>query len=336
MPIGISTKLTDEQQKVLLSFLKERRVIDRHELDYIANNLISRPPNGKGRLKKRWSGAALKRAATASNINLHIGYHLINDELDKSRSLKHYIWFICPSCKNLWEQLAYKYSLRRHQKRVCGECYKPYLYDAEWRTNNSNAQKIAQNTPETLEKQRISLKAAWAKPEIAERWLKSIRKNHAKRDKVFYDNVGTLIKERWKDSNYRDSCTNNGHSNLIGYYNEVRYASLLELAFLLKENNENKYPKRYIGIGIRYCQPDGTEHRYYPDFQDTNCIIEVKSRYWYNQHREIVDAKNLACQEYCHQNGLTFRFVLDNDIGKSWYKKAKKLHESQIKKIPSL
>jgi hypothetical protein len=332
MPIGVSTKLSDEQRQTLLEFIGVRRVFDRHELDWIANNLVSRPPGGKARVKGLWAGAALMRAATASGIRLLSGYHLQTDELDLTRSLKHFVWFACQGCGEHDEQLAYYYRKRRHQKRLCGECYKPFLYDDEWRANNSAAQAIAQNLSETLEKQRASLKAAWAKPEVAGPWLEGIRRDHAKRDDEFYRAVGNIIKKRWKDPDYRDACTATGHSNITGHYNGVRFASLLELAFLMKESG-NTLLRRYVGVGIRYHQLDGSEHGYYPDFQDDKRIIEVKSRYWYEQHKDVILAKNAACREFCRQNGLTFRFVLDKDIGRSWYKKAKKWHEAQVEKV---
>lgn len=331
MPIGVSTKLTQEQIVTLLEFLGCRRVLERYELDWLASNLIERPPTST-KPQRKWTGATLKRAATASGIRLLVGYHLQADELDSSRSLKHHVWFNCQQCNKHNERLAYDYRKRRHQKRLCGECYKPFLYDDEWRANNRASQLIVQNLPETLEKQRVSLRAAWSNPDVAGPWLEGIRRDHARRDDEFYRAVGNKLKEKWKDPVYRDACTVNGHSNITGQYNGIRYASLLELAFLMKERR-NKSLRRYNGTGIKYHQPDGSEHGYYPDFQDEKRIIEIKSRYWYEMHRDIIDAKNAACREFCRQNGLIFRFVLDRDIGRSWYKKAKNWHETQIEKV---
>jgi hypothetical protein len=53
---------------------------------------------------------------------------------------------------------------------------------------------------------------------------------------------------------------------------------------------------------------EGKERRYYPDFyiKSTNTIIEVKSQWTFNLHKE----KNLAKEQACLQQGFNFQFMI--------------------------
>ena len=61
-------------------------------------------------------------------------------------------------------------------------------------------------------------------------------------------------------------------------------------------------------IGIIKYMFENNNHTYYPDFyvKSTNTIIEVKSQWTFDKHKE----KNLAKKQACVQQGFNFEFVI--------------------------
>ena len=59
---------------------------------------------------------------------------------------------------------------------------------------------------------------------------------------------------------------------------------------------------------IKYFNVDNSEHTYYPDFyiKSEHKIIEVKSQWIFNLHKE----QNLAKQKACLEQGFNFEFVV--------------------------
>ena len=78
-----------------------------------------------------------------------------------------------------------------------------------------------------------------------------------------------------------------------------------------------KYDESDIIIGVKEMNDvigeilytyDNVERRYYPDFyiKSTNTIIEVKSTYTFELHKE----KNLAKEQACLRQGFNFKFIV--------------------------
>ena len=102
-----------------------------------------------------------------------------------------------------------------------------------------------------------------------------------------------MIKNGYHIFNFRDS--------------DIYYQGEYELDFL------NNY---FDKINIKRCKSikyvfNNNECTYYPDFyfQDLNLIIEIKSSYWFDEHKD----KNLAKQQICKENGYNFIFILDKN-----------------------
>ena len=102
-----------------------------------------------------------------------------------------------------------------------------------------------------------------------------------------------MIKNGYHILNYKDS--------------ELYYQGEYELDFL-----NNYYEKINIkrGKSIKY-NFNGNECIYHPDFyfEELNLIIEIKSSYWFDMHKD----KNLAKQQICKENGYNFIFIIDKN-----------------------
>lgn len=81
----------------------------------------------------------------------------------------------------------------------------------------------------------------------------------------------------------------------------------IAMDMLLREGyNENDFS--FSNIPVIDFIFDGTSRKYYPDFfiPEENLLIEVKSTWTYEQHKE----KNLAKQRACLEQGYRFRFMI--------------------------
>jgi hypothetical protein len=66
-----------------------------------------------------------------------------------------------------------------------------------------------------------------------------------------------------------------------------------------------------------YYRFDGEPHKYFVDFKinvgGKIKLVEIKSTYWYNVHREQNDAKIIAAKKYCEENGLKYYFIINDN-----------------------
>jgi len=65
----------------------------------------------------------------------------------------------------------------------------------------------------------------------------------------------------------------------------------------------------------------GRERKYFIDFlitrkDQSKALVEIKSTYWYNKYRELVDVKNEAATEYAESNGMQFCFIINDNKDK--------------------
>lgn len=244
----------------------------------------------------------------------------------------------CEKCKNEYKILVKKFLRRKKFAPFCTKCYfKECVCDEEWRKNNSKAQKIAQNRPEVLEKQRKAQLRRWelGGDDLRERYVQ-IGKNLWKR-KSYRDNQIKRIRENWENLKYREKIFNNSKKQYVGKYKENFYHSLVEFSFLLYCEEKKHSVRNYDGPGIEY-EFKNKIRRYYPDYIINNdTIIEVKGRgRWYNQNREQIEIKFSTLAKWCKSNNMKCRFIFDKDIGKRFWKEAKKLYEIEKENIQTL
>jgi hypothetical protein len=254
-----------------------------------------------------------KRMVTASGLKIPFGYsyaeYLTNTELQSNYN-KSNIKIDC-SCGKVYITKILGFNKRKYKKAICDICYrKTYMYDDEWKINNSKAQKIAQNRPETLEKQINSQKLRYSKPGVKEH----------------YREIG---KKLWENPEYRKKIIANSSISKSGIYHNLTYQSSIELAFILWCEANDKNIKNYSLGGIPYLW-NGNIHHYYPDFiVDETLIVEIKCHTGiYFRDYEKNQTKFTALREWCKDKSLNVRIVFDTDLGNRAIKKARQLHDT--------
>jgi hypothetical protein len=186
--------------------------------------------------KNSLSFKAFKRRATASGLRIPFGYSYAeyqNRPELQSPFNKNNIRIDCP-CGKVYITALFGFHNRKHKSPVCDDCYrKTYAYDDEWRANNSKAQKIAQNRPETLAKQVNSQKLRYQQSGLLDR----------------YRAIG---KKLWEDPEYRKKVIANSSISKAGTYHGLSYQSSIELAFIIWCETNGKQVINYSGDGIHY------------------------------------------------------------------------------------
>jgi len=188
-------------------------------------------------------------------------YDLVKPFIETLKTKKK-VKFICQECGNEDIMSIKAMQIRKicGTKPICRKCSERYAKNSqEWLNNNSKAQKIAQNRPETLKKQRDSQ-------------LKLMR----------------------EDPMYADKrCSK---SYVSGKIRDIRFDSSWELCFLAYcwENVEIKSIERFVG-SISYVDPKSCKRKYYPDFfvkysNGKTRIVEIKGSKEYNNFHEKFNA----------------------------------------------
>lgn len=61
----------------------------------------------------------------------------------------------------------------------------------------------------------------------------------------------------------------------------------------------------------------GKVHNYFSDFKinvdDKIKIVEIKSTYWYDRYRDVNDAKIVAAEKFCNENGMKYHFIINDN-----------------------
>lgn len=189
---------------------------------------------------------------------------------------------VCMICNNEWCDEVTRLNKRIYKVNVCGKCYVPKYVckQQQWKDNNSKAQLVAQNKPETLKKNSDSVKKHW-------------KENPEKRKQM-----GEKISKLYNDSEkYRKAVNTSPYRGFIetNKFGKIRFDSCLELSFIIQSDNDNNINNfcRWEK-GIEYTFENKIKH-YFPDFIINNDkIIEVKSKFLYEKHSEQIKAKQEA------------------------------------------
>jgi hypothetical protein len=146
----------------------------------------------------------------------------------------------------------------------------------------SDASKIAANKPEFKENISKIQKALWSSPEYADKRMKGTFKY-----KDYLMPSGIIVKVQGNEPKALDI--------LLKKYSENDI--IVELKNMIKT----------IGH-IYYIGADNKTHEYHPDIyiKNTNTIIEVKSLYFFNLHKQT----NLTKEKACLQQGFNFEFMI--------------------------
>jgi len=225
---------------------------------------------------------------------------------------------MCKKCNSVIEYLDVRKFLRSRKKHedlkkdwnTCKKCWSRIaVYDnEEWLINNSEAQKISQNNPETKNKNRQGVSRSWTE------------KRKKKHRELMYD--------RWKSGVYKNA-NNGGHK---GVYNGVVYESWSELAFIISCIENNIPIRRFDDEGITY-KYNGRKKVYIPDFIINNdTAVEIKGPApWYYKNYEQNQKKFEAAKKTLKRYAVIFdtdEFIKQN------YNRARRIgHEIEKENI---
>ena len=242
------------------------------------------------------------------------------------------VCYDCIECGEKSQSVLNKMLKRKHfyNQGICSLCINKVVRNTEVeRKLNSERQKISQNKPDVISKQRASQIKRHKDPELKERY-REIGKELWRRKDYREKQVQSAL-DNWKNPEYASKVIKNSKTGgLSGVYKGIEYDSSYELSFLMKleENNELEFVSRST-IKIRYQKESGKFGSYYPDFFYRNKLIEVKGYApWVN--KEQIRRKNEHARIWCEENDFEFRMVEFKDIQK-WQKKALKWHHENKK-----
>lgn len=109
-----------------------------------------------------------------------------------------------------------------------------------------------------------------------------------------------------------------------GWYKDFYFRSLLELSFLVR--NENLKLKSAEGMSIKYSNFAGTIRSYHPDFICDNVIFEIKPKRLCGTADN--KSKFSAAEKWCKENGFLFKVLTEEDVEKLSFDEIKELHDS--------
>jgi len=175
---------------------------------------------------------------------------------------------------------------------------------------NSEAQQIAQNRPEVIQKQKIAQKIAMERdPSLIIRRGKGRPKRKTQKTIAYHKKQTLLHRQRiLTDPEYARKFDPKGF--VSGTINGIQFQSSLELSFLLYCISENILVKR-CKLAIHYKNIKGENLIYRPDFQIGDLIVEIKG--WI---KEDVTNKIIYAKRYCKKNFLKYSILYSQDLKK--------------------
>jgi hypothetical protein len=214
-------------------------------------------------------------------------------------------------------------------KPICSKCIgKKVTNTFEWKNTNSEAQKIAQNKPETKTRMSEIVKKRCSNIEYRKKMSDTSKKVWKKEG--YKKKMSDLVLKRWENPDYAQKVIENKKkSGIVGYYKKIFYDSGYELAFLLKEESEQgslNHVKR-VDFFIKYKDKEFKERSYYSDYiKNDEYLIEIKG-YGPWVDLDNLDNKNKSAREWCDINNKKFRVVEYKDFGSFWYSQARRKHK---------
>lgn len=304
--------LTPEQIDYIKVLLKQNKV------SIITQDILSKVQN-----KYDLNRLQIKRRATAAGFKIDIGYEW--KEIKDNTPKKSCISLKCNVCKNEYITKLIKLEGRTYSKEpLCPKHYRDIINNSEvWREKNRQAQLKAQNRPEVLKKNSLSQKRRHADPKVKEQYRRIGKKLWE--NKEYAEKVANSLRKKWEDAEYAERVISNSKQQYHGEYKNLKYQSLVELAFILWQKSVNKKIERYNLKGIKW----NNNRSYYPDFiVDNDVIVEVKGgpSGWMHQRKEEIILKQNALIAWCDNNKYSQRLVFKKDIPENFYRKAKEIH----------
>lgn len=333
-------KITKEQLSEINSILKQRNYLERTDVQKLlkesgmCGTLFMR-----GLLENNIPFKSAKISVSLKSIGIinngkEIEYDLIKNfdfwKIDMIKNSKIQIKYICKICNKDEDSTACNMIQRKFfsMEPICSKCIlKEVTNTEEWKKTNSDAQFIAQNKPEQIEKNKQAQLKRFEDPKIRELYIENGKKLWENIE--YREKKSKIALDKWDDPEYARKVIENSKTNFkTGFYKGIYYNSGYELAFLLKSESEDNFDKvKRPYFFILYKDKKGIARHYYPDFIfDDNILIEVKG-YGPWVDLDNLSLKNKAAKKWCKENGFEFRVVEKQDLQSYYIKKAKQVHD---------
>jgi len=102
--------------------------------------------------------------------------------------------------------------------------------------------------------------------------------------------------------------------------------------YITKFGNEIVVQGKYEKLFVDFCEKNdiyiengpcidyiykNQKHKYFIDFmvivENKKKLVEIKSTYWYNKYKEVVDTKNEYASSFCAQSDMKFCFIINDN-----------------------
>lgn len=102
--------------------------------------------------------------------------------------------------------------------------------------------------------------------------------------------------------------------------------------YTTKFGNEIIVQGKYEKLFIHFCEKnniyvengpcidyvyENQKHKYFVDFmvvvENKKKLVEIKSTYWYNKYKEVVDTKNEYASSFCAESDMKFYFIINDN-----------------------
>ena len=276
----------------------------------------------KDKMNKHWEDPSFKKNFSDTMINAN------NEELRKKKSKFHKEYQNREDVKKKTSIISKKNWKDDNYRKNHIQKLKQKWQDPEYREKMTEIMIGRWQDSEYREKMTEIMIEKWQNPEykkglsIAHKKWWNTMENKTKmiiiyKDPTYRRKLSIAIKNLWENPEYASKCLYNGFKyknfelpsgriiKLQGYEPQV----LEQLLQTYSEDDilcEVKNINKEIGR-IKYMF-ENNEHTYYPDFyiKSTNTIIEVKSQWTFDLHKE----KNIAKEQACIQQGFNFEFII--------------------------
>lgn len=230
--------------------------------------------------------------------------------------------FLCAQCNTecimMWNKLKQRSDKFQEngKMKLCNNCYKKHVSKHEThRKNNSEAQKIAQNKPETIAKHRKTQITRYNNdPSLRIKMSLAVKKMLAENPQVI-DKIRKNSISNWLKPEYVEKqAIRKNQSTLAGKYDGVFFASSYELSFILYCKKNNITINR-SNLSLRYTDDFGSQRYYIPDFiiknntSDKLKLVEIKGANGKN-----LNLKNDSARKFCENNEMDFEIKFLNNL----------------------
>lgn len=216
---------------------------------------------------------------------------------------------ICPICGDEFDGKTV------HCSKKCGYITVSRKKKQAWESKEyRDEMKVLMSSGDYKDKMSEIVKTRFENEEYCKKHSASVRKVTS--TKAYKEKLSKITTENWKNPEYAKKCLLNGrkykkYKMPSGKTVKIQGYENFALDLLLKKYNEDDI---FISFEMFKIIPyisynfKNKSHRYYPDIfiKSTNTIIEVKSNWTFELHKDM----NIAKKQACISEGYNFEFLI--------------------------